>query len=113
MRIAVTDAFRPLLTECLLAALQGAAADIQQSGLDPENFAEPLERFDSIRATLDALGWGALPSIDVTTHRDVLQAALLKRLATERECMVGGSALRTRRAGTYAGEIGQFLEEVR
>lgn len=82
--IAVPSEFLPLLLECLLSALRSAAQAIESCGLDPEAYREPLSEFDAIRATLDAIGWGATTERDVDAHREALQAALTARLETER-----------------------------
>jgi hypothetical protein len=82
--IVASGEFLPLLTESLLGVLLDAANALQRCGLNAERYPEPLERFDTIRATLDAIGWGATGDIDLDIHRDALQAALADRLATER-----------------------------
>jgi len=84
--------FRPLLLECLLEALRDAAEAIEQCGLHAESYPEPLEHFDSIRAALDAIGWGVNAEIDVDVHRDALQQALSGRLTTERHMQATAEA---------------------
>ncbi|HSZ06766.1 MAG TPA: hypothetical protein VK778_16380 [Solirubrobacteraceae bacterium] len=74
--ITIPAAFRPVLTEAMLTALQSAAEGVERAGFDPESYPEPLEQFDRARAALDALGWGARGEIDVETHRAVLVQAL-------------------------------------
>ena len=49
--------FRPLLVECLLGALRHAVEAVEQCGLHPDAYPEPLSEFDAIRGALDALGW--------------------------------------------------------
>ena len=108
--------FLPLLAEALLGVLQDAVEAIEQCGLDAKSYPEPLRRFDRIRATLDAIGWGASEDIDLDVHRDELQAALTDRLATERhlqesaEVMIGEDAERQRqRAYGYRVQIEAFM----
>jgi hypothetical protein len=83
--IPIPAAFRPVLTEALLTALQSAAEGVERAGFDPETYPEPLEQFDRVRAALDALGWGARGEIDVETHRAVLVQALRVALELERD----------------------------
>jgi hypothetical protein len=76
--------FRPLLVESLLEGLRYAAEELVDAGLAVESYTEPLSVFDAVRATLDAIGWGARADVDVDKHRGALQHALTGRLETER-----------------------------
>ncbi len=83
---AIPADFLPLLTEALIEDLQTAAQEIGHCRPDAD-IAAALERFDAIRAPLDATGWGARAEIDLHAHRDVLQRTLAGRLATERDLL--------------------------
>jgi hypothetical protein len=82
------------LREALHSQLGMAAEDIGQASheggrVKPTLYAEPLARFDRIRALLDLIGWkdetGETPAIvNFVTHRPALLAALQAQLETER-----------------------------
>jgi hypothetical protein len=84
--------FRPLLTECLLGTLRHTVEAVEQCGLHPDAYPEPLSEFDAIRAALDALGWGAATEIDVDAHRWALEQALADRLGIERSMQATAEA---------------------
>jgi hypothetical protein len=86
-RITVPDDTLDLLTRCLLSIMREAAELVEQCGFNGDDYAEPLERFDVIRAALDAIKWGARADIDVSAHRWALQLALTERLASERDAV--------------------------
>ena len=73
-----------LLVEALLGELRAAALEVDDAGMDPDCYPKPLERFDSIRELLDAIGWGACADIDLDLYGHALQAALSSRLELER-----------------------------
>jgi hypothetical protein len=112
------DGFLRLLTESLMGNMREVAQEIEQCGLDRDAYPEPLRRLDAIRGALDALGWGAISSIDVDAHRQVIEASLSARLTDERylqadvEDMSGPDAERQRqRAYAYTLEIEQFMAD--
>jgi hypothetical protein len=111
--------FLRLLTESLMGNMREVAQEIEQCGLDHDAYPEPLARLDGIRAALDALCWGTVPSIDVDAHRQVIEASLSSRLTDERclqadaEAMSGNpDAERQRqRAYAYTLEIERFMSD--
>jgi hypothetical protein len=109
----IPAAFQQLFTESLLESLDQAAEGIENCGLDPECYAEPLKRFDAVRAVLDATEWGAAVWVDAATHAVALQVALADRLECERGFMSDAARhedkVRERRANTYAREIEEFM----
>jgi hypothetical protein len=113
------DGFLRLLTESLLGNMREVAQDLEQCGLDRDAYPEPLAHLDGIRAALDALGWGTVPSIDLDAHRQVIEASLSGRLADERclqadaEAMPGNpDAERQRqRAYSYTLQIERFMSD--
>lgn len=102
VRVAIPADFLELLTECLLAVMRDATEAVEQCGLDPGCYPEPLSEFDAIRSTLDALEWGAAPEINVHANRDALQRALDHRLASERHLC--GEAIAAIEKGHVAAE---------
>jgi hypothetical protein len=111
--ITIPASFRHLLTEALLGALHSAAEGVEDAGLDPERFPEPLARFDAIRAALWVTQWGEISTIDADAHGYALQVALAERLEAERGFIADGAShrepLQVRRASTYAEEIEAFM----
>ncbi|HEX5307629.1 MAG TPA: hypothetical protein VFW38_00955 [Solirubrobacteraceae bacterium] len=82
------------LREALHSQLGMAAEDIGQASheggrVQPALYAEPLARFDRIRALLDLIGWkdetDETPAIvNLVAHRPALLTALQAQLETER-----------------------------
>lgn len=122
-RITVPEDFLGLLTEALLSDMQDAAQGVERAGargqFDRVSYLDALERFDSIRALLVALGWGTVAEIDMDPHRDVLQRALAGRLETEhcfmddaKECSTAEGAERQyKRAHAYALQLEAFMRD--
>jgi hypothetical protein len=119
--VAVTHAFLPLLTECLLGVFHNAAEEVEQCWLDAESYPGPLRRFDAIRAALDALDWGRSGTVDIAAHHWAIETALRDRLDTERhlqesaeaQAMTAPSAERQReRAYRYRLDIETFMADV-
>jgi hypothetical protein len=77
--VTVPDDFDALLVETLIGDLQTAAQNVE-GGPD----ADSLERFDSIRELLDAIGWGESGRIDLDLYGYALARALADRLDLER-----------------------------
>jgi hypothetical protein len=106
--------FLPLLRDCLLWKLTLTAQDMDLCASNAEAWREPLERFDRIRAALDATGWCEHSDIDLDAHRQELQEALALGLETERSLMAeGGEAAKDQRHDAYrqALEIERFMHE--
>jgi hypothetical protein len=101
--------------------MREAAEAVEQCGFKGEDYAEPLERFDIIRAALDAIDWGARADIDVSAHRWALQLALTDRLASERHMIeeavraiaqgVEGGRRQHENATGYAHQIETFMAD--
>jgi hypothetical protein len=94
-RITIPDDFIDLLIEALLSDFRDAAQSVENAGLDPDAYPDPLEHFDSIRALLNALSWGEHTDIDLDAHHGVLQTTLTERLEMERGFMADASTSRT------------------
>jgi hypothetical protein len=117
--ITVPDDTLGLLTQCLLGTMREMAESVERCGFNGECYGEPLERFDSIRAALDAIGWGRRPDIDISAHQWALQLALTDRLASERHMIeegvraiaqgVEGGKEQHERATGYALQIERFM----
>jgi hypothetical protein len=110
--VVASSEFLPLLRECLLWKLTLTAQDMDLCASNAESWREPLERFDRIRAVLDATGWCEHGDIDISEHRQALQEVLAAGLETERDLMAeGGDAAKNQRHDAYrqALEIERFM----
>ncbi|MGO9763794.1 MAG: hypothetical protein ACLP1Q_21285 [Solirubrobacteraceae bacterium] len=100
--VKIPDDFTDVLVEALLGDLRTAALEVDDAGMDPDCYPEPLERFDSIRELLDAIDWGARADIDLDLYGYALQAALSSRLDLERHMLA--AAVESIREGHKAAE---------
>jgi hypothetical protein len=82
--VTVPDDHMNVLMESLMERLRFAAEQVEGADLDETAYPDRLERFDAVRATLDAIGWGEVQAFDANPHMDVLADALGERLETER-----------------------------
>jgi hypothetical protein len=110
-----------LLTQCLLGTMREMAESVERCGFNGECYDEPLERFDTIRAAIDAIEWGARSDIDVSAHQWALQLALTDRLGSERHMIEEGvraiaqgieaGKRQHEHATSYALQIERFMED--
>jgi hypothetical protein len=117
--VTVPGDFADVLVEALIGDLQAAALEVDDAGMDPDCYPEPLERFDSIRELLHAIGWGARADIDLDLYGHALQAALSSRLELERHMFAAavesigkghkGAETDKQHAYAYTLEIEQFM----
>lgn len=81
-----------VVRSAVLTELGGAAADIEDASIGyekeehPERFQEPLERFDGLRALLNAIGWANVTvPIDLEEYGERLAHVLKERLELDRD----------------------------
>lgn len=81
-----------VVRSAVLTELGGAAADIEEASTTyekeehPDRFQEPLERFDALRALLNAIGWANVTvPIDLDEHGERLAHVLKERLELDRD----------------------------
>ena len=75
------------LVQSLLYSLMTIAVEFDVLDMEPGPYRVQVDRFEAIRAVLDAIEWGARGEIDVEAHRDVLQQVLADRLIAEHSLM--------------------------
>lgn len=75
------------LVQSLLYSLMTIAVEFDVLDMEPGPYRVQVDRFEAIRAVLDAIEWGERGEIDVEPHRDVLQKVLSDRLSAEHSLM--------------------------
>lgn len=107
-----------IVRSAVLTELGGAAADIEEASIGrekeehPDRFQEPLERFDALRALLNAVGWANVTvPIDLDEYGERLAYVLSERLETDRAILDDLATVKREALQRDIASIERFLAE--